>query len=401
MANKSSDGNETMKSYYYQIDSRDGREYGGRPDIGLPIFTQFTIDLYEPITCFDNQSLMISLASMQFPYSFYTTNATNNCVPAFTTNTTTGLSSAPATLIIPPGNYTATTLITALTLEFDNTFSADPTAPCTLNMTYNATTNKFQFLVNQANRTATFTWTSNPIPNQATTQLGFTSPAENGPLAPDMVCDNAPLPLAPFIDRSNASINVQPLLTNLYVRTDLAYDVSAISNRTADNAAITDILQKVPCNTPPNSWIWFYWQQNAKPTWVKKKVIQSIRFRITDKDNNLIDTNYVQFSLTLKIDVVRRPAFLMPDNERRIDANPQLAGAGVNPSSSVGPLWKTYYDSSIYNDLVKDKGVREGYHNWMMRKFQEALPPQQQDLPKRNKEAESGNTPSELKSENK
>jgi len=400
MLNKT-DGNEIVNSYYYQIASVDGRNYGGQPEIGRPIFTQFTIDLYEPIVCFDNQSFMVSLSSMQFPYSFYTTNSTNNAIPCFTTNITTGLSSAPAVLILPDGNYTANTLITELTTQFDNTFSLDPTAPATLNMTYNATTNKFQFLVNQANTSATFTWTSNPTTNQATIQLGFTSPQNNGPLAPDMVCTNTPLPLGPFIDRSNASINVQPIITNIYLRTDLATDVSAVSNRTSDDCRVVDILQKIPANCPPNGWIQFYYQQMGKPTWVKKKSIQSIRFRITDKENNLIDTNYVQFTFTLKIDVVRRPAFLMPDFERRIDANPMLAGAGVNPSSSVGPLWQRYFDTSIYQDLVKDRGVKEGYHNWMMRKVQEQLPPQQSEINKRNKEQESGNTPSQLKSENK
>ena len=391
---------EVINSYYYQVGSKDGRDYGGRPDIGLPIFTQFSVDLYEPITCFDNQSIHVSLASMQFPYSFYTTNSTNDTIPCFTTNIGTGLSSVPFLIVLPAGNYDADTLIAEMTTLFDNRFATDPTAPCTLLMTYSKITNKFQFLVNQAGFSGTFSWTSAPSINEATEQLGFTSIANKGPQAPDCVFTNTPLPLGPFIDRSNAVVNVQPQIQNLYVRTDLATDVSAISNDNAAEATITNILQKVPCWTPPNSWIYYFWSWTAKDTWTKKKSIQTISFRITDKDNNLIDTNFIHFTLTLKLDIVRRPAFLMPDNERRIDASPMLAGAGYNLGGSNSSLGEQYYNRSIYQDLIHDRGVREGYHNWMMRKNNELpLPSQNNTIEKRDKSTEEGNDAGKLKSE--
>ena len=143
----------------------------------------------------------------------------------------------------------------------------------------------------------------------------------------------------------------------------------------------------------------------AKPTWVKKKNIQSITLRITDINDNLIDTNLVHFTLTLKFDVVRRPSFLMPDNERRIDSLKDIKGAGYNPGTGgiggmLGPLWETYYNPDVYQELRKDKGVREGFHNWMMRK--EQLSQQEsQEFTKRNKEQEKGQQPGKLKSEEK
>ena len=167
--NTINDDQPVLNSYYYQIRSEDGRNYAKGPD--FEIFTQFTIDLFEPLVCFDNQSFVVSLASMEFPYSFYTTNSTNNRIPCYTEVISTGLTSAVANLTIPPGNYDANSFATALTTAFDNQFSADPTAPCTITITYSKTTGKYNMLLNQADRRAYLTFNSAPVANMANKQV--------------------------------------------------------------------------------------------------------------------------------------------------------------------------------------------------------------------------------------
>ena len=375
MGDSSTQGNDVLQTYYYQIRSEDGRNYGKGPDYDL--FTQFTVDLFEPITCMDNESILVSLASCQFPFTYYTTNDTNNQIPCFTTlGPQTG---GPVVLTIPPGNYNVNQLITEIQTQFDAAFGTGVYAfDTTLLITYSPITNKLTFTTDPATSaaTATFSFQSAPVANPMILQLGNNPPPLD---LSDFVFGNT----AGAAGISLASINVLPLIENIYLRSDLTTDSSVMSSTAASTTGSkVGVLQKIPAHAPANCWIYYQWQKTSKSSWVKKKSIQSISFRFTNFHDVLIDTNLVHFYFTLKFDIVRRPAFLMPMSERRLEAFD--AGAPMNvPTGIVGGqagVFSSYYNTDIYREL---RGVPEGYHVYMMRRNRDEeegqIPPQEDE----------------------
>jgi len=402
-------GHEVIKSYLYHIRSQDGRGYGKSAITDNALFTQFTVDLYESLTCFDNQSFMVSLASMEFPFSFYTTAAGRNneinC-EAFTTATPGG--SGVFTLTFTPGNYDANTFIAEFKTIWDNQFAAMPGITMTADMSYNATTNKFTLFTTSATPGATgrIYFGSNPAPFDAHIQFGFVN-ANDGVLGVDCVFNTITTPTG--TNTSTGVCNVGgPRVDCLYLRTNLTPDHSMESRLRSQSS----VLQKIPAMYPFNAFIYYDYAQTATAAWVKRKIIQSVDIRITDGEDNLIDTNLVHFNFTLKFDVVRRPPFLMPDFERRTDTsilsgpdgpyNPQ--GAGL----SAGALGTPYFNTEIYSKNIHDRPrlphlpVPEGYHVWMQRRARaDTEMITGEEMPKRDRTSEEGQTAGELTEEKK
>ena len=77
MAGTNNEAQHIFRSQVFHIRSEDGRNYQ-LDQFGNEVLTGFTIDPFKAIECNHNQSFLVSLASMEFPYSFYTTDLTNN-----------------------------------------------------------------------------------------------------------------------------------------------------------------------------------------------------------------------------------------------------------------------------------------------------------------------------------
>lgn len=76
MAGTNYEARHVIKSQVLNIRSQDGREFL-EDDAGNEVKTGFTIDLFAAVECSLNQSFLVSLSSIEFPYSFYTTDLTN------------------------------------------------------------------------------------------------------------------------------------------------------------------------------------------------------------------------------------------------------------------------------------------------------------------------------------
>ena len=92
---------------------------------------------------------------------------------------------------------------------------------------------------------------------------------------------------------------------NLYVRTNLT--TNSISSR---SKSYTTILEKVPINQPPNSFIYYYASQSRSRLRLNQKTISTIDIQITDDEGVLIDNNNVDFTLSLLFEVEYTPAML-------------------------------------------------------------------------------------------
>ena len=84
-------------------------------------------------------------------------------------------------------------------------------------------------------------------------------------------------------------------MNNLYVRTNLTTN-SAIESR---NKSVSNILQKCPINSPPNSFIYYYASQSKSRLLLSQKTISSITISLTDDEGVLIDNNNVEWTLSL------------------------------------------------------------------------------------------------------
>jgi hypothetical protein len=103
-------------------------------------------------------------------------------------------------------------------------------------------------------------------------------------------------------------------MNNLYLRTNLATN-SSISTRTKSSGTI---LQKIPINEKPNSFIYFYANQSKSRLLLNTRTISSVMVMITDDEGVLIDNNNVHFTLSLLFDTEYTPKLIPPTEFKRI-----------------------------------------------------------------------------------
>ena len=99
-------------------------------------------------------------------------------------------------------------------------------------------------------------------------------------------------------------------------------------------SGVSNVIQKVSVQSPPNSFIFFDTEQVSSKTLISQKEVQSISIRITDSQDRLINTNGVQFALSVQFDTIKTPQFTVPFSARRIGESdtvvPHLAGGQVS-----------------------------------------------------------------------
>ena len=310
MAGTNYEAQHIIKSQVLHIRSEDGRAFE-KDSSNNAVKTGFTIDLFEGISCNTNESFLVSLSSIEFPYSFYTTDNTNNRVKVKVENTASSTFSSVYDVVIPSGNYNANQLKSKLVSILDLQFAANnvgASLATTFDITYDAVRNKFTFKTKESDRKGYLLWTSSV--NPLNKQLGFTGVA-------DISFTSDANTITGGTD-SDAVVNVGGSRTDaLYVRTNLGFN-SSIESRIK---GISSILQKVPVQTPPNSFIFFDTAQVSSKLLIPTKNIQSVSLRITDSDDRLIDTNNINFTLSLQFDTIETPNYALPYVGRRFGEN--------------------------------------------------------------------------------
>ena len=344
-----------LKSQILHIRSEDGRGFL-KDTSGDVVKTGFTIDLFEAISCQLNQTFLVSLSSIEFPYSFYTTDSTNNELKMKVQNTDTSAYSSVYSVLIPVGNYNANNLKSKLKSMLDTQFHSNTvgaTLATSFSITYDDVSNKFTFKTSESNRKGIMTWSSAAPTNPINKQLGFTG---------DDDVDFTSTAGA----SSDAVVNVGGSRTDaLYIRTTLGSN-NSIESRIR---GVSSILQKVPVSTPPNSFIFFDAAQVSAKLQVPTKSIQSVSVRITDAEDRLINTNNINFSISIQFDTIETPKFSLPHPARR-----------MGEEASNFPYFSNRFQT-----------VEEIRHKNLMERLREA--PKHTKVKKRERQNESGNSP--------
>ena len=330
-----------LSSKTLHIRSEDGTGYHAGPD-GEQVFTGFTVNFDSPIECESNQSMYVSLASLDFPYSFFTTDRTNN---EFTVVVEYPWLAPPNRYLcqqytdasgtsIVKGNYDAytfrekvleklnTTVLLGGFTNFNNTAGTNEFL-----IIYKEETNSYYFGFewgNTSGGSATypnvyFLWTTavdgnSPPSDGCHKQLGMLGTTNFSFTVPQAILPATPTFPAQY-QSTGSVVNVTGgRMNNLYLRTNLATN-SSISTRTKSSGTI---LQKIPINEKPNSFIYFYANQSKSRLLLNTRTISSVMVMITDDEGVLIDNNNVHFTLSLLFDTEYTPKLIPPTEFKRI-----------------------------------------------------------------------------------
>lgn len=202
--------------------------------------------------------LTIKCLHAEIPYSFYVVNEYNNLLSITDNNNQINNYS------IPFGNYNANTFMKYLT----------PLLPTGMTLAFNNTNGKFTFSYN-----GVFSINSNSTCNVL---LGF----EKGKTY-NSTDKKITLPyLANFIGSKNIYLKIPNLILDNY------------NTATLDRATLSNI----PVDVPPFSII-MYENSSGSSTTIKSIQIPDILYiQLADDQNNLIDFNNTEFSITIQID---------------------------------------------------------------------------------------------------
>jgi len=229
--------------------------------------TDFNVNLVNPININQNQEIHISMMSAEIPYSFYniSSNLNNNIIKYDTTETLTFVNQDYSILDVRDffNNNTA----------FANIFTT----------TYDTQKNKLSFL-NKTGATHTIDLNNSTINkvigfDESDTQRTITA---GSTLESDYVCNLATIHSI-FVKSSMATGNV-------------------ISTRIGNSTT----LQKISVDVNSNGIIYLNQSDFRQISVSQSNIIDSITFRITDQNDNLLQLNNVNFELSFLFEVFPR-----------------------------------------------------------------------------------------------
>lgn len=200
----------------------------------------------------------ISVINATIPYSFYNINDSNNTL-VYTVDATSTYH-----LDIPLGNYNAYQLSKVLRDEMDD-----------FNCTYDTITNKYTF----THDTLDFSFDAS---SSILKTIGFTEGVHisSGNVLISNICSN--------LQRIQC-IHIQ---SNFLTGNINSYDVFA-----------QNTLCTIPVNTAPNSNI-VYHNDNKFITNLYSNILNNIEIKLVDQDNNILELNGLDWSITLQLDIV-------------------------------------------------------------------------------------------------
>ena len=268
---------ETQPSRIMFLNSKDGEKYANS--------CHFPYVLKEGIEISSTEGVLVSLVSASIPYSFY--NIRENLNDTIKVTLSDGNGNHSSSLVIPPGNYTATTLATKLKEKIE-AFASGPTVdlPTTVTITHNKTTQKFKFVISQHTLVLHF----GNVTSTLHSELGFDGTTDA----------NALTPLTSLTSTNVADVAAS--VHGVYVRTSL----STRSVMDSQTGGISDILTKIDINTNPGGIISLDPAQATHESLIFTKHIKDIYIRITDERDRLLDLNGLDLQIALKFRFVAR-----------------------------------------------------------------------------------------------
>lgn len=254
----------------------------------------------------ENHYFLVSLANIQVPYSMYNINAKNNY---FTIIETKGSTTYPqATLTIPIGSYNAVQLANKITEILD----ANSEDNGKYSVSYSKITGKFTYSLLDGNRTATLGF---PTDTSAFIQMGFD--VGETPI----ITSTTPLV-------STNVINVNDF-ESIFLRTDLtsintldSIDPSVAQGNSG--TAQSDILQKIDIRVPFTGIIFKNSGDEVQQNFVTNQEIGILNVRLTNKYNQLLNLNGLEWLFSLKFEEINKQTYLPEFENRRVIVSPEI-----------------------------------------------------------------------------
>ena len=207
-------------------------------------------------------AILVGLISAEIPYSFYTVNVNNNTM---TVQTKVGSSNPVETIItIDPGNYDTDTLTDELNSQVSNA-----------KFSFDEVTNKFTVAKDGPSDYVSISATTMDKITGFTLQQLQSVPTEESVVAAN--CVNLAGTSSVYVNFPNLGVQ------NLDSRGDL-----------------NGVVSKLNVNCNPGEYI-FYQQTETQYYMISNRQIQNFQLSLTDDDNNLIDMNGADFSVTLSV----------------------------------------------------------------------------------------------------
>jgi len=249
--------------------------------------TDFSYELEQPISVPENQLILVSCIGATIPYTFYNIRQNvNNRIAVRLTE-----SGLITNLDIPEGNYSSTALLLKVKELFDGAAFSE-----TINITYDRVSMKFSFTILGGGATAYFDFTPVNNPYPINVELGF-------PLTNNLITTNT---LSPNVADVNGSIH------GLYIRSD----ITSNSIYDSESKSLSSILARIPIRVNFGGII--FWDTSdgiGHKAQVDTPIIKTIRIRLTDDRNRLINLNGLNFSLTILFDFVYKKSKIQPLNK--------------------------------------------------------------------------------------
>lgn len=256
---------DSTTSKILHIRSEDADDY-----VDQELTTGFSITFNEVIRCEDDELMLISLNTAEIPYSFYNIDYKNkylNIIESQIDDT----NIFNIQIIIPESNYNAYEFCTVL----QSLLNSNSQHNIIYTITYDKKTNKFTYLINKNNHKVIFNF-SNDSPYL---QLGFN---KNSSITlvhnTSLLCTN--------------SIQMFDIHA-LYIRTNFI-----TNNLNSTTKGYTNILQKIPITTGPNSII-YHLPINSHDNLIDIKTFNNINIRLTDEQDRLIDLQGLHFEISI------------------------------------------------------------------------------------------------------
>ncbi len=308
--------------------------------LSSPFTTDFEMTLSPAIQCEPEQSLSMFLVYAEIPFTFYTTNRTNNNlrIVEYDTADLSGTGQS-RDLSIAVGNYTIQEFIVKIqsVLNTGNRYNDSGNYI----VTHDIVTNKVSISIadSSQNRSATLDLT---VPNNISRQVGMSESAHNITPSTTLVSDG----------RCNlATIHALYLKSNL--ATDNVYESKSNKNGSS-------IVQKIQIDVNPLEMIYFTPSDISYRSVIGKKYIDKLQFKLTDQNDDIINLgSNVNFEISVQFDVIPTPksVFSVSSGRRRSiapleqDNTPPLATPQTFPNvSRVSPTTFTQSTPSSQNN---------------------------------------------------
>ena len=263
--------------------------YGSKQNGTMSSFVQFN---FQGLLKEENSIIRsyISVVNAQFPASFYTINNVNNSfvfvfpellippevgepVPAFDPQ---------YTITIPNGNYNATSLISALTIAFDSL----PIPSFTMAITINKLTGKLTFN------------------SQYGPAFGFQSSST------DMTTILGVVGWENQISENGSYTASYPLnLLGIKV-VSVKSSILAISAYTSETLGFSNTLATIPVDVPSFNMVSYISNNDLDKHILRTKHIDAIDILLVDENENLIDFNNIDWTLTLCLSIEREDVLI-------------------------------------------------------------------------------------------